>query len=110
MERLMLLNISPDFWDLLGAVIVSVISGTISITRRILNGQQASMLWVFSEFMSAMMCGYLMYTTYPVIADDVPKWFTLPVAISFSAYIGGRVFQEIETNFSKYATAFIRRK
>lgn len=106
----MSINIPPDFWDLLGAIIVSTISGIVSISRRILNGQPASLLWVVSEFLSAILCGYLMYSTYPTIQGDVPKWFTLPVAIAVAAHIGGRVFQEIETNFAKYLPLFDRRK
>lgn len=102
--------IPPDFWDLLGALIVSTISGIVSISRRVINGQQASLLWVVSEFFSAILCGYLMYSAYPFIVDDVPKWFTLPVAIAISAHIGGRVFQEVETNFCKYIPIFDRRK
>jgi len=30
----------PEFLDLIGAIIVSVISGVISISRRLVNGQQ----------------------------------------------------------------------
>lgn len=103
-------TIPPDFWDLLGAIIVSTISGIVSITRRVLNGQQASLLWVVSEFLTAILCGYLMYVTYPAIMDDVPKWFTLPVAIAIAAHVGGRAFQEIEANFCKYIPLFDRRK
>jgi len=103
-------TIPPDFWDLLGALIVSTISGIVSISRRVLNGQQASLLWVVSEFMTAILCGYLMFSTYPYIVDDVPKWFTLPVAIAVAAHIGGRALQEVEANLCKYFPLFDRRK
>lgn len=90
---------APEVWDIVGAFIVSIISGFISISRRIVNGHAVSVLWVTSEFLTAILSGYLMYTVYPQISDDVPKWFTLPVAVAISAHVGGRVFQETENAF-----------
>lgn len=101
--------VPTDLWDLLGALIVSVISGFVSISRRIINGQKASLLWVISEFLSAILCGYLMYSAYPMLKPDMPKWFTLPVAIAVAAHIGGRVFQEAEVNLQKYIRDFFNR-
>ena len=86
----------PELLDLLGAIIVSVISGIISISRRLVNGQHFSILWVISEFLMAILCGYLMFTAYPHIINTVPNWFTLPIAVAFAAHVGGKVFQEIE--------------
>lgn len=102
--------IPPDLWDFVGAVIVSFISGLVSITRRVAQGQPASILWVVSEFLTAIFCGYLMYSAYPYMADDVPKWFTPLVAVAVSAHFGGRLFQEVEANFSKYVSLTQRRK
>jgi len=100
----------PSFWDLLGAFLVSVISGFISISRRVISGHQASILWVISEFLTAILCGYLMFTAYPQIQADVPKWFTLPIAVAFAAHVGGKVFQEIENAvLRKYLKLFDRR-
>ena len=90
---------TPDFWSLIGAIIVSIISGFVSISRRVLAGQQASVLWVTTEFMTAILAGYLMFVTYPAIESSAPKWFTLPVAVALSAHLGGRVFQESEHLF-----------
>lgn len=100
----------PGFLDLLGALIVSVVSGVISISRRVVNGHQASILWVISEFLTAILCGYLMYTAYPHIAADVPKWFTLPIAVAFAAHVGGKVFQEIESALVKKYTRILDRR
>jgi len=97
--------------DLIGAIIVSVFSGVISISRRIVNGHNASLLWVISEFLTAIMCGYLMYTAYPHFADIAPSWFTLPIAVAFAAHTGGKVFQEVENEFvRKYFRLFNRRQ
>lgn len=86
----------PELWDMIGAVIVSVISGFISIARRVLGGERASVLWVISEFLTAILCGYLMFTAYPFIQAVAPQWFTLPIAVALAAHVGGRVFQEME--------------
>lgn len=86
----------PINQSLIGAFIVSIISGIISISRRVVNGHQASLLWVISEFLTAIMCGYLMYTAYPYLLKFAPDWFTLPIAVAFAAHVGGKVFQEVE--------------
>lgn len=100
---------SPELLDILGAIIVSVISGVISITRRITAGHPASILWVISEFLTAILCGYLMFTAYPNIEPGMPNWFTLPIAVAFSAHVGGKVFQEWERQVIRhYSYAFKR--
>lgn len=93
-----------DLPSLFGAFIVSVVSGVISIARRVLQGHDASLLWVVSEFMTAILCGYLMFTAYPHIEAAVPTWFTLPIAVALAAHVGGKVFQEAEKQLiSRYA-------
>lgn len=93
----------PDWLALLGALLISLISGFISIAQRVVRGQQSSMLWVTSEFLAAMLCGYLVYNAYPIIEPDLPKWVTMPILVAFSAHIGGRCFQGIEHHmYQKY--------
>ena len=87
---------TPDYWSLVGALIISTISGVISITQRIVLGQRATLIWAISEFLAAILCGYLMYDIYPKIAADLPKWATLPVLIALAAHVGGRSFQMFE--------------
>jgi putative effector of murein hydrolase len=81
------------------AFIISLMSGFISISRRIMSGHPASALWVITEFCAAILCGYLMHNAYPHLLSYIPEWFTLPVAIAIAAHIGGRVFQELESEF-----------
>lgn len=97
----------PDVFNLLAALIISMVSGFISISRRILNGHPSSLLWVVSEFLTAILCGYLMFQVYPTIESSLPEWFTLPVAIALAAHIGGRVFQEMEASFIKKYKRFL---
>lgn len=87
---------TPDYWSLAGALIISTISGVISITQRIVLGQRATLIWAISEFLAAILCGYLMYDAYPAVQEDLPKWATLPVLVALAAHVGGRSFQMIE--------------
>lgn len=87
---------TPDYWSLAGALIISTISGVISITQRIVLGQRATLIWAISEFLAAILCGYLMYDAYPALQEDLPKWATLPVLVALAAHVGGRSFQMIE--------------
>jgi hypothetical protein len=100
----------PGFLDLFGAFIVSIVSGFISISRRVVNGHDWSLMWVISEFLTAILCGYLMFTAYPQISDSLPKWFTLPIAVAFSAHVGGKVFQEVENELVKRYTSIFHSK
>lgn len=91
----------PDFWSLLAAFLVSVISGFISIVQRIARGQRATWIWVVSEFMAAILCGYIIYDLYPLIKGDIPKWMTLPLLVAVAAHMGGRSFQLVENAIHK---------
>jgi tellurite resistance protein TehA-like permease len=99
----------PDIWGMLAALIISVVSATISISRRILGGHQFSILWLVSEFLSAILCGYLMYHTYPAVDPVLPDWMTLPVAVAVAAHSGGRIFQEIEAMMLERCSSLIKR-
>ncbi len=97
------MNNHYDYWSLLGALIISTVSGVISIAQRILLGQRATLIWVTSEFLAAILCGYLMYDIHPKIAADLPKWATLPVLVALAAHVGGRSFQMFErTLYRRY--------
>ena len=90
------MNNHYDYWSLLGALIISTVSGVISIAQRIVLGQRATLIWIISEFLAAILCGYLMYDIYPKIVADLPKWATLPVLVALAAHVGGRSFQMFE--------------
>ena len=97
----------PQIGGVIVAFIISLMSGFISISRRILSGHPASALWVITEFCAAILCGYMMHTAYPFLGPYIPEWFTEIVAVAFAAHIGGRVFQEIEAEFiRKYIRMF----
>lgn len=88
--------VAPDLTSLLVALAISVISATISISQRIIRGHRSSLLWVISEYMSAILCGWLAYDAYPAIQGSLPDWLTRPLLVAAVAHSGGRTFQGIE--------------
>lgn len=91
----------PDILALISALLISVISGFISIAQRIARGHKASKLWVVSEFSAAILSGYLMADVYPIIKPSLPEWATLTICVALAAHIGGRMFQMLETVLAK---------
>ena len=90
---------NPDLLAIVGALIISTLSGFISIAQRVTRGQAAKPLWVISEIFSAILCGYLAYDAYPHIQDTLPTWATWPIVVAFAAHVGGRAFQIFENAF-----------
>lgn len=99
----------PDFWNILSALIISTVSGFVSIARRILKGQPAKPLWVISEFLMAILCGYLVYQAYPQWQPTLPEWITLPVAVAAAAHFGGKMFQIFEETVLRRFARFLNR-
>lgn len=87
---------NPDLLTILVVLIVSAISGFVSVAQRIAKGHKATLLWVTSEFMAALLCGYLMYDLFQFIEHLLPAWLTMPICVAFAAHVGGRSFQEFE--------------
>lgn len=99
--------VSPDLLAFVGAILISIVSGFISIAQRIIRGREASLLWVTSEFLAAILCGYLMFDAYPDIAPKLPVWMTQPVMVAIAAHIGGRSMQGIEgLLYQRYGVTF----
>lgn len=90
-----------DFVALISALLISIISGFISIAQRIARGYTPSWIWILSEFSAAILAGYLMADAYPVLKSSLPEWATLPIMVALAAHIGGRAFQGIESALSK---------
>lgn len=86
----------PDWLSLLGAILISIMSGFISIAQRIVRGHQASLLWVSSEYTAAIMCGWIAYDAYPTATQYLPEQITLFMFVATAAHFGGRSFQGIE--------------
>jgi hypothetical protein len=97
-------------WEITVALVISLISASVSIARRIVNGHEASYMWLISEYLTAILCGYLMYEAYPMVSHMMPNWATLPVAVAFVAHSGGRVFQECESIILEHYGLFKRQR
>jgi hypothetical protein len=97
----------PDIWALLVALLISTVSGFISISRRILKGHTVSILWVTSEFSVAVLFGYLAWDSYSALSISLPEWLSAPIWVAVCSHSGGRIFQEIEATIVKrYARFF----
>jgi len=90
--------------ELIIATIIVAISAVVSVSRQILAGKAASILWIFTEFMSACLAGFFMFEAYPILSEMkyFPDWVTLPIAVAVAAHSGGRVFQEIEDHLENH--------
>lgn len=88
--------VPPDLWGLAGAILISILSGFISISQRILSGQKVHWLWVVSEWTAALLCGYLAWDAYPALEPIIPEWITPFILVAFAAHAGGRSFQIME--------------
>ncbi len=102
-------NASPDILGILLALLISAVSGFISIARRVLAGTQASVLWYLCEFTTAILCGYLMYHSYPVIDPILSDYVTLPIAVAIAAHSGGRISQELEEIVVEHYSNLLKR-
>ncbi len=89
-------RIPPDLWTLLTMLFLSAISGVVSITQRIANGQAASVVWIISEFLAAILAGYLAAETYPFVQHLLPDFVRMSSFVSVCAYSGGRMMQMAE--------------
>lgn len=87
---------SPDFFTVLLLLLVAVVSGIVSILRRIDRGQVVSTVWVVGEFLAAILSAYLAYDIYQANAAMFPSWATLPLVVAVAAHMGGRGLQGIE--------------
>lgn len=89
-------NSNADLLTFLYVMVISIVSGFISIAQRITRGASVTVLWLLSEFAAALLLGYLMWDAYPKIANLLPDWFTAPIAVATAAHFGGRGLQGLE--------------
>lgn len=86
----------PDVWGMLGAILIAILSGFISVANRIVKGHPFSLLWFAVEMLGAILAGYLMWDMYPAIKAELPNWATMPILVSLAAHTGGKCFQLLE--------------
>lgn len=89
-------RIPPDLFTLLMMLALSAVSGIVSITQRVANGHAWSIAWVVSEFLAAILAGYLASEAYPYLKDYLPEFVRMSSFVSICAYSGGRMMQVAE--------------
>lgn len=89
-------RIPPDIYTFITMLVVSAVSGTVSIIHRISRGHSCSFLWVCGEFLAAILAGYLASETYPFLQANLPEFVRPAVFVSACAYSGGRLMQTAE--------------
>jgi hypothetical protein len=98
----MLDHLPPNLSDLLMILALSAVSAIVAIGKRIASGKRPSIIWLCTEFLTAILCGYLMYTAYPALSGYMPEWITPPIAIAIAAHSGGRIIQAVEGSVVSY--------
>lgn len=102
-------NYSPNWTGFIAAMCVCVLSAAMSVVRRIVNSEGSGWLWAVSEFLIAILCGYLAWTAHPHL-PFLPSWVTPPILVAFCAHSGGRIFQELESTILAQASTLLRPK
>lgn len=99
---------SPEVLTFVTALAISVVSGSISILNRIVKGHNGGALWVISEFLAAILCGYLAWDAYPQVRPYLPDWVSLPIFIAASAHTSGRLIQTISNLLTDFVSGVKR--
>ena len=91
--------------SLIGTIIIGLISGFYSITRRILGKKSVSKLWVLSECAGVILVTALAMDVYPVIRpmlmeSPTTSWITQWVFVGVLAHCGSRLMVNLETKFN----------
>lgn len=83
--------------QLAGVIAISLISGLISVARRVLRGTAVPTLWIITEIGAAILVGFLAWDAYPGIADKLPTGVTRLIFTCACAHVGGRILQQVES-------------
>lgn len=93
---------SNYYMQYVGAVLISLVSGFLSIARRILKGTKASLLWIISEMVAAVMVGLLAWDSYPDLSDIIPHEVSQLVFACMCSYLGSRLLHVSEMIMEVY--------
>lgn len=96
---------NQDFLTMLGTVLIGLISGTVSITRRMLSKRKVSKLWCISEYAGVMLMIALALDTYPMIKPILIEngygWVTEWMYTGILAHSGSRSMYHIERKITE---------
>ena len=91
----------PNIWGFVGAVVISLISGFISVANALAGGQKFSLIWAAAQLSAAVLAGWLVWDMYPTVEDSIPAWLTQPIATALAAHYGGKLFSLAEKVLGK---------
>lgn len=83
----------PEIFTAALVFVVSVVSATVSVTRRIVNGTPVSILWLISEYSAAILCGWIAFDAYESMEPYLPEWVTMFMFVAVAAHTGGKLLQ-----------------
>lgn len=93
-----------ETWSLVGAILIGLISGFVSITRRITAKKAVSKLWLISECAGVVLVTVLAMDVYPQLKPTLmshvyTSWITYWLFVGVCAHIGSRLMYLLEKRF-----------
>lgn len=88
-----------DVWTLIATTLVVVITGFISVARRVIQDGQNNWVLIATEYAACLLVGYLAYEAYPSVRPHFPEWLgwlTQNIFTATGSYIGIRAFHVAE--------------
>jgi hypothetical protein len=86
----------PNIWGVVGAILISLVSGFLSVASALVGGHKFSFLWLAAQLTGACLAGWLVWDMFPAVEPDLPAWITQPIATSLAAHYGGKCFSILE--------------
>ena len=91
----------PNIWGIVGAIVISLASGFISVANSLAGGQKFSVLWASAQLLAAVLTGWLVWDMWPAVEADVPSFLTQPIATAVASHYGGKLFSLMEKVLTK---------
>ena len=93
-------------WSIIGAILIGLISGFVSITRRMTAKEAVSKLWLISECAGVVLVTVLAMDVYPelkptLMSSPYTSWITYWLFVGVMAHTGSRLMYLLEQKFTK---------
>ncbi|EHU2760887.1 MULTISPECIES: hypothetical protein [Acinetobacter] len=88
-----------DLWTILATCLVVLITGFISVARRVVQEKENNWILIATEYSACLLVGYLAYEAYPSVHPHLPgylSWITQNIFSATGSYIGIRAFHIAE--------------
>lgn len=92
-------------WELILTFMIGILSGFVSVTRRMLSKRVVSKLWIISEAAGVIFMTAIAIDLYPVAKPLLKtlhlSWVTQWIFVGLFAHAGSRMMYTIERKFTK---------